>query len=61
MDCSSKRIMLFNNFFINTESFDNRGCNGGLPMWAFSYLQSVAGDETEADYPYTAEVGEVMT
>lgn len=30
-------------------------------MRAFSYLQSIAGDETEADYPYTAEVGEVMT
>jgi len=37
--------------------FDNHGCNGGLPSQAFQYLMWAGGQETEADYKYTARDG----
>jgi C1A family cysteine protease len=33
------------------------GCDGGWPYWAYEYIISAGGIETESDYPYTAEDG----
>lgn len=33
------------------------GCGGGWTYWAFEYLLSAGGQETEANYPYTAQDG----
>jgi len=38
-------------------SFGNQACNGGLMDSAFKYIESVAGVESEEDYPYTAADG----
>jgi len=35
----------------------SQGCGGGWTYWAFEYLLSVGGQESEADYPYTAQDG----
>jgi len=35
----------------------SQGCNGGWTYWAFEYLLTAGGQETEASYPYTAETG----
>jgi C1A family cysteine protease len=35
----------------------SQGCNGGWTYWAFEYLMTVAGQESEASYPYTAQTG----
>ena len=42
--------------FYVTGAFGNKGCKGGLMDNAFRYLATVAGDESEEDYPYLAEV-----
>ena len=39
-----------------TASFGNHGCEGGLMDFAFKYLETVKGDDSESSYPYTAEV-----
>jgi len=36
----------------------SQGCGGGWTYWAFEYLLTAGGQETEADYPYTAENGQ---
>jgi len=38
----------------DTQSF---GCSGGWTYWAFEYLMKAGGQETEANYPYTAVNG----
>uniref|UniRef100_A0A1X7VMI2 Uncharacterized protein n=1 Tax=Amphimedon queenslandica TaxID=400682 RepID=A0A1X7VMI2_AMPQE len=38
-------------------SLKNDGCNGGMLSTAFKYIESVAGEESETDYPYTAKNG----
>jgi len=35
----------------------SQGCGGGWTYWAFQYLLTAGGQESEADYPYTAEDG----
>jgi len=35
----------------------SQGCGGGWTYWDFEYLLSVGGQESEADYPYTAQDG----
>jgi cathepsin F len=35
----------------------SQGCGGGWTYWAFQYLLSAGGQETEANYPYTAQDG----
>jgi cathepsin F len=36
----------------------SQGCGGGWTYWAFEYLLTAGGQETEADYPYTAQNGQ---
>merc|ERR1712002_929300 len=36
---------------IDFDTYNNNGCNGGLPYWAFYYLQTY-GLVTEQEYPY---------
>ena len=34
----------------------NEGCNGGWPVWAYSYILKNNGIDTEAGYPYAGVV-----
>jgi cathepsin F len=36
----------------------SQGCGGGWTYWAFEYLMTAGGQETEADYPYQAQNGD---
>jgi len=36
----------------------SQGCGGGWTYWAFEYLLTAGGQESESNYPYTAENGQ---
>ncbi|XP_068209646.1 digestive cysteine proteinase 2-like [Palaemon carinicauda] len=35
-------------------SKENSGCNGGVVQWAYDYLKSCGGSDSESSYPYEA-------
>ncbi|KAM9777320.1 procathepsin L-like [Neosynchiropus ocellatus] len=38
-----------------SQAFGNRGCNKGLPNYAFNYVRASGGIQAEATYPYNAQ------
>ena len=44
---------------VSCDTFDS-GCNGGSPLFGFDYLNK-HGLETEAEYPYTSQHGQVAS
>lgn len=42
-------------------SFGNRGCHGGIPTWAYKYIESAAGVCPSQNYPYLGYVSESYT
>ncbi|KAL3882321.1 hypothetical protein ACJMK2_028675 [Sinanodonta woodiana] len=44
-----------------SSGFGNKGCKGGHATWAFAYMQSFGGVESEQDYPYVETVQDCMS
>lgn len=42
-------------------SFGNRGCHGGIPTWAYKYIESASGVCPSQNYPYLGYVSGTCT
>lgn len=42
-----------------SSSSGNRGCHGGIPTWAYKYIDRVSGVCTTSKYPYLGYVSDL--